>query len=120
MIPLLQRFLLYLAGATESQLRDMVEYLKQENQFLRSRLPERITLTEREKRTLVQLGQKLGTALKELITIVSYRTFCRWIGQESKKRKVVRKRGRPPTPEQIRELILRIAGETGWGLAGGG
>jgi hypothetical protein len=50
MIPLLQRFLLHLAGATESQLRDMVEYLQAENQLLRFRLPERITVTEREKR----------------------------------------------------------------------
>jgi putative transposase len=50
-----------------------------------------------------------------LITIVSYRTFYRWKGQVSMKRKVVRKRGRPPTAEQVRELILRIAGETGWG-----
>ena len=56
---------------------------------------------------------------RDLISIVSYRTFTRWVaaaaGQGSAVRVSPRKRGRPRTADAIRELVLRLGRETGWG-----
>ncbi len=47
--------LLVIAGSTDRELARQVNYLKAENQILRSRLPGRISLTEREKNRLIRL-----------------------------------------------------------------
>lgn len=49
----------------------MIEYLEAENKILRSKLPKRVEVTPAEKTTL---GVRLGSAIKELITIVHPRT----------------------------------------------
>jgi hypothetical protein len=87
-----------LASVTDSQLARMVEYPKAENKILRDKLPARITVTPRDRARLVELGTKLGGAIRDLITIVSPRTFARWVGGTSprpprKKRKPGRPRG---------------------------
>jgi putative transposase len=107
-------FLLLLARATQKELVQMVEYLKAENRMLRSRLPKRIEATPAERAKLLKLGVRLGSKLKEVITIVHPRTFARWLS-ESESGKKPRKRGRPRKPEQIRQLILDMAKATGWG-----
>ena len=71
-------------------------------------------MTPAERAKLVKLGVRLGSAIKELITIVHPRTFSRWIS-ESKSGKKPRKRGRPRKPEEVRELIVEMAKATGWG-----
>jgi len=76
---LLQSFLLFLCAATDRELADAVEYLKVENRILRGNLPQRITVTNAERGTLVRYGRKLGKRLKELVSIVSPRTFARWL-----------------------------------------
>jgi putative transposase len=106
--------LLLLARATEKELVQMVEYLKAENRMLRSRLPKRIEATPAERARLLKLGARLGSKLKEVISIVHPRTFARWLS-ESESGKKPRKRGRPRKPEQIRQLILDMAKATGWG-----
>jgi putative transposase len=83
--------------------------------MLRRRLPKRITVTPAERRRLVRLGRRVGPTVKELISIVTPRSFQRWLRRPGPPRKRATKPGRPRTPEQIREVILRIAGETGWG-----
>lgn len=80
----LQAFFLLLAGATEKQLVRQVEYLKAENDILRSKLPKRIAVTGAERERLVKLGTAVGSALKHLITIVSIRTFARWVATKKK------------------------------------
>jgi putative transposase len=47
-----------------------------------------------------------------LISIVSPRTFARWLSGESKQ---PNRRSGPATPEQSRAIILRLARENGWG-----
>lgn len=110
----LHPLLLLLARATEKELVLYVEYLKAENRILRSKLPKRINVTPAERARLVKLGGRLGSAIKEVITIVHPRTFPRWVSGHKTTRKP-RRPGRPRKPEEIRELILLMANETGWG-----
>jgi putative transposase len=106
--------LLLLARATEKELVQTVEYLKTENRILRSKLPKRIEVTPAERAKLIKLGVRLGSAIKKVITIVHPRTFARWLS-EAKSGIKRRKRGRPRTPEEIRQLIVEMAKNTGWG-----
>jgi putative transposase len=118
MIRLCQKFLLYLAAASDRELGQQVEYLKTENGILRSKLPKRITVTLAERNRLVKLGKAVGSAVKQLVSIVTPRTFARWLSAESKPKEVKqsgRKPGRPKTADEIRDLILRLARENGWG-----
>ncbi|MEQ1829976.1 MAG: integrase core domain-containing protein, partial [Pirellula sp.] len=108
--------MLVIAGSTSKELARQVSYLKAENQILRSRLPERIILTHREKNRLVRFAKNLGSALNELATIVHPSTIRRWIRDASDKVAKTRKNvGRPRTAEQIEKLILKLAKDNSWG-----
>src|SRR5271163_1203813 len=109
-----QRFFALLARATDSEHDLMLEYLKTENAILRSRLPTKIDLTPQEKQRLIKVGRPLGSALAELISIVAYRTFTRWLVKKMPP-KTGSKGGRPCVDKRIRDLIVRIAGQVGWG-----
>ncbi len=109
--------ILLLARSAQPQLIRYVEYLKTENRILRSKLPKRITITPAERQKLVKVGKPLGKAIKELITIVTPRTFARWIsGENGARYKRTAKPGRPRTPDEIRELVTQMAKDNGWGL----
>ena len=108
--------LLLIAKATEKEATKYIEYLKAENRILRSKLPKRVVVTESEKATLIKLGEKLGTAIKELITIVHPRTFARWISEKKTGNdKEKKERGRPRKPEEVRQMVLQMAKDNGWG-----
>lgn len=108
--------MLVIAGSTSKELARQVSYLKAENQILRSRLPERLILTHREKNRLVRFAKNLGSALNELATIVHPSTIRRWIRDASDKVAKTRKNvGRPRTAEQIEKLILKLAKDNSWG-----
>jgi hypothetical protein len=94
------------------------EYLKGENRLLRDRLPKRLRITVQERRRPFKLGRPLGSALRHLFTIVTPRTFSRWLKGERRgaNAKRQRKPGRPRTPEEIRDWVARMARETGVGL----
>jgi hypothetical protein len=47
------------------------------------RIPARITVTSSERQRLLKFGAKLGSAIRQLITIVTPDTFLRWIREES-------------------------------------
>jgi putative transposase len=97
----------------------MVEYLKAENRLLRDRLPKRLRVTVQDQRFLVKLGRPLGSAMRHLLTIVTPRTFARWLKGDG--RGAIAKRSRRPprprTPDEIREWVVRMARETGWGYS---
>lgn len=111
-----QSLLLVIATATHKELARQIKFLKVENQILRSKLPQRITITPQERHRLVRFAQKLGKALHQLTTIVTPSTLLRWIREEKKdSKRVPVKRGRRRTPEQICRLILKLARENEWG-----
>jgi len=113
---LFQPLLLLIAGATQKELARQVRYLKVENEILRSKLPARVTVTEKEKNRLAKFAAKLGSAINELVSIVHPDTLRRWIRALNQTvKKTVAKRGRPKTDAEIRELILKLARENDWG-----
>ena len=79
MVAIIHPLLILLASLTQQELAKQVTYLKAEKQNLRSKLPDRITLSNQERRTLLRHGRKLGARIKELISIVSYSTFRKWV-----------------------------------------
>jgi len=110
--------LLVIARPTDRELARQVSYLKSENQILRSRLPERLILKQREKSRLVRFAKNLGSAaLNQLATIAHPGTIRRWIREAVSRKSALqnRKTGRPRTAAQIEKLILKLAAENGWG-----
>jgi putative transposase len=114
MRPLFQPLLLLFAGATEKEHARQNLYLKEENRILRGKLPQRVAITDRERNRLIKYGKELGASLKDLISIVSYATFRRWL-REPKPTKKQRTHGRPRKALDLRKLVLHIALSTGWG-----
>jgi putative transposase len=109
--------MLVIAGSTNKELARQVSYLKAENQILRSRLPDRISLTQREKNRLIRFARNLGSALNELATIVHPGTIRRWIREAAAATSACRKvkTGRPRTAEDIEKLVLKLAKDNFWG-----
>jgi putative transposase len=81
---------------------------------LRSKLPARVPVTPQECGRLVKFGARLGKALSELCSIVHPETLRHWI-REDRRHVTPVKVGRRPTAESIRNLIVKLARETGWG-----
>ena len=74
MASIIHPFLALLASVTRQQLLQQITYLLAENRMLRSKLPDRIRLSNQERRKLIRHGSKLGARIKGLISIVSYST----------------------------------------------
>ncbi|QDS99305.1 integrase core domain-containing protein [Adhaeretor mobilis] len=108
--------LFLLAGSNEDQLRKQIDFLKAENEMLRKRIPKkRIFLENEERERLLKLGEAIGRGVLQVITIVSSRTYQRWQREVRCGKKPTKKMGRKGTPESIREIVVRLAKETGWG-----
>ncbi|MCL4222467.1 MAG: integrase core domain-containing protein [Phycisphaerales bacterium] len=113
------RLLRVLAGAGRDDLRRQVQYLKAENEILRSKIQGAVRVTAKERFRLAKLAKPLGSALRSIVSIAQPETVMRWIREADrkrpKKRPGVRRAGRPRTPDDVRRVVLRIARETGWG-----
>lgn len=111
-----------LAGWMNDEQRKWIEYLRTENQVLREKLgKKRILLNDDQRRRLAVQGKVLGRKLlDEIGTIFTPDTILRWHRQlvaqkwdHSGKRRAV---GRPPTPQEVVDLVLQFARENPtWG-----
>jgi putative transposase len=97
------------------------EYLVTENRILHSQIKGRVHLSNGERKTLAEIGKKLGKqALAEVATIVKPETILVWhrrlMAQKfasSQKRKAL---GRPKIDKDLEALVVRLAQENRtWG-----
>ena len=114
MAKLFHPLLTLIVSATDHHLAKYVVYLKEENRILRARIPGVIHTRPHERARLLKFGKPLGKGIIELITIVTHGTFYRWVREEEHGRKKPHD-GRPPKSVLLRELVLKIARETGFG-----
>jgi putative transposase len=110
-----QALLVLFARATDRELAKQLQFVITENKILRARLPSRIYATPKERVQLLKHGKPLGSAIKQLVSIVAPETFARWVRESKNKPPQVRSGGRPRKRPALRKLILKIARETGWG-----
>ena len=71
--------LAYITGSVDQELLLRNEYLVTENRILRTQIAGRVRLTDGERTTLAEIGQKLGKqALEEVANIVKPDTILAW------------------------------------------
>ncbi|MCA8994506.1 MAG: helix-turn-helix domain-containing protein [Planctomycetaceae bacterium] len=104
-----------IASLTDSELARYVQFLKEENKILRSRVKGHIHTKPEERSRLLELGKELGRAIEELITIVSPKTFYRWIREREGRKRKLNPKGGQRKPKELRELVIQIAQTTGFG-----
>ena len=108
--------LAYISGSVDEELLLRNEYLVAENRILPNQIKGRLRLTDGERRTLAEIGKRLGKqALQEVVSIVKPDTILGW------HRRLVAKKfdgsknrqypGRPRVDADIEELVVRLAQE---------
>lgn len=115
MTRLFHPFLALIASSTDRELARYIEYLKEENKILRARIPGQVHTKPAERKRLLKLGKILGKAIEELISIVTPSTFYRWVRDESDEPKKRRAKGGRRKPQELRDLVVEIAKQTGFG-----
>ena len=77
-----KKLLAYITGSVDEELLLRNEYLAVENRILRNQIKGRLRLTDGERKTLAEIGKKLGRkALEGVANIVTPAQF--WVGTES-------------------------------------
>lgn len=110
------KLVLLFASLEKAQLIRTVELRDAEIAMLRSRVPKkRIFLTNEERERLMELGEAIGSEASKLISIVSGRTYKRWLARKRTGHPPAKKMGRKGTPETLRQLVVRLARENTWG-----
>ena len=116
-----RHLLAYITGTVDQELLLRNEYLVTENRILRNQIKGRVRLSDGERKTLAEIGQKLGKqALEEVATIVKPDTILGWhrklVAQKfdgSQQRKAP---GRPTIDQELEALVVRMAQENrSWG-----
>jgi putative transposase len=116
-----KHLLAYITGTIDQELLVRHEYLVTENRLLRHQSTGRVRLTDGERKTLAELGQKLGRqALKEVATIVTPDTILGWhrtfVAQKFDGSNQRQGPGRPKVNPELETLIVRMAQENrSWG-----
>src|SRR6266496_4582993 len=112
-----KHLLAYITGTVDQELLARNEYLVTENRILRHQIKGRLRLSDGERKTLAEIGQKLGKkALEEVAKIVKPDTILGWhrtlVAQKfdgSQQRKAP---GRPTIDQEIEALVVRMAQDT--------
>ena len=99
----------------------VIAYQKEEIKVLREMLGgKRLRFTDEQRRRLALKAKALSACtLKDLGPLVTPDTLCRWFRKYAGAKydsSGQRRPGRPPKPQYIRDLVVRLAKEnTGWG-----
>ena len=122
MMPHALQFLVFtFAGWLNRHQEDLIDYLREENRGLREQLGgQPLRLTDTQRRRLAVRGERLGRrALAQVASIVTPDTILRWYRRliaEKYDGSTRRSRGRPMTPRELAELVVRMAVENPrWG-----
>jgi putative transposase len=97
------------------------EYLAAENRILRAKLPTRLGLSDLERTTLAEIGNRLGRkALREVACVAKPDTILGWyrrlIARKFDGSKHRQYPGRPRIQPELEALVVRMAREnSGWG-----
>jgi len=74
-----KKLLAYISGSVDEELLLRNEYLVTENRILRAQIKGRLKLTDGERKTLAEIGKKLGRkVLEEVASIVKPETILAW------------------------------------------
>src|ERR671937_327391 len=108
--------LAYITGSVNQELLLRNEYLVTENRILRSQITGRVRLTDGERTTLAEIGQKLGKrALAEVASIVKPDTILAWhrklVAQKCDGSQQRKAPGRPMIDQEVEDLVVRMAQE---------
>ena len=116
-----RKVLAYITGTVDEELLLRNEYLAAENRILMEQLQGRLRLTDTQRRTLAEIGYRLGSkALADVATIVKPETILGWhrklVAQKYDGSKARGALGRPQISQELEALIVRLAREnSGWG-----
>ena len=111
----------YISGSVDEGLLLRNEYLVAENRVLRNQNQGRLRLTDGERRSLAELGKRLGKqALDEVASIVNPDTILGWhrrlVAKKFDSSKSRQYPGRPRVDADIEELVVGLAKENkSWG-----
>jgi putative transposase len=116
-----KQLLAYITGTVDQELLLRHEYLVTENRMLRNQLKGRIRLSDGERKTLADIGHKLGKqALKDVAKIVTPDTILGWhrtlVAQKFDGSQQRKSPGRPTIDKEVEALVVRMARENrSWG-----
>jgi len=116
-----KHLLAYITGTVDQELLLRNEYLVTENRILRNQITGHVRLTDGERKTLAEIGQRLGKqALAEVAKIVTPDTILAWhrklIAQKFDGSPQRQSPGRPRIDAELEALIVRMAQENrSWG-----
>jgi putative transposase len=116
-----KKLLAYITGSVDQDLLLRNEYLVTENRLLRQQIPERVRLTDAERKTLAEIGKKLGRqALEEVASIVTPDPILAWhrkfVAQKFDGSEQRKPPGRPRITAELEALVVRMAQENrSWG-----
>src|SRR6266849_8796244 len=115
------RILAYITGTVDQELLLRNEYLVAENRILRDQVNGRLLLSDSEKKTLAEIGYRLGRkGLEDVANAAKPDTILGWyrklVAQKFDGSNARRKVGRPQLDDDIEQLIVRMAQENpSWG-----
>lgn len=114
--------LVSLAGWMNRQQQHVIEYLQEEIRILKEQQGSgRTRFTDEQRRRLAGKAKLLRYGrLKEIVGLVTPQTLLAWhsklIARKYDSSSVRRRVGRPPTRDELRDLVIRMAEENrGWG-----
>lgn len=116
-----KQLLASITGSVDEELRLRNAYLTAENRILRHHIKGRVPLTDVERKTLAEMGQKLGkNALGEIATVAKPGTILAWhrtlVVQQSDTSQPRKALGRPRIDHELEALVVRMARENrSWG-----